>query len=57
LRRSKSRRCTPGAGPERHGIAVRAVVERLTAAPHLRNVKTSLPLHNAKNAAMMPMED
>ncbi len=28
----------------------------LTAAPHVRNVKTSLTLRNAKDAAMVPME-
>jgi DNA-binding Lrp family transcriptional regulator len=31
-------------------------VERLTAAPNVRNVKTSLVLRNAKDAAMVPME-
>jgi DNA-binding Lrp family transcriptional regulator len=33
-----------------------AFVERLTAAPHVRNVKTSLTLRNSKDAAMVPME-
>jgi DNA-binding Lrp family transcriptional regulator len=33
-----------------------AFVDRLTAAPHVRNVKTSLTLRNAKDAAMVPME-
>jgi DNA-binding Lrp family transcriptional regulator len=32
-------------------------VNELTAAPHVRNVKTSLALRNSKNAAMVPMED
>src|SRR5262245_5184982 len=32
-------------------------VAELTAAPHVRNVKTSLTLRNAKDAAMVPMED
>src|SRR6185295_8160145 len=31
-------------------------VVRLTAAPHVRNVKTSLTLRNSKDAAMVPME-
>jgi DNA-binding Lrp family transcriptional regulator len=31
-------------------------VEQLTAAPNVRNVKTSLVLRNAKDAAMVPME-
>jgi DNA-binding Lrp family transcriptional regulator len=31
-------------------------VERLTAAPHVRNVKTSLTLRNSKDEAMVPME-
>ncbi len=31
-------------------------VGRLTAAPHVRNVKTSLVLHNSKDAPMVPME-
>jgi DNA-binding Lrp family transcriptional regulator len=31
-------------------------VAELTAAPHVRNVKTSLVLRNAKDAAMVPME-
>jgi DNA-binding Lrp family transcriptional regulator len=33
-----------------------AFVAELTAAPHVRNVKTSLTLRNSKNAAMVPME-
>jgi DNA-binding Lrp family transcriptional regulator len=33
-----------------------AFVEKLTAAPHVRNVKTSLTLHNTKDAAMVPLE-
>jgi DNA-binding Lrp family transcriptional regulator len=33
-----------------------ALVERLTAAPHVRNVKTSLTLRNSKDAAVVPME-
>jgi len=28
----------------------------LTAAPHVRNVKTSLTLRNSKDAAMVPLE-
>src|SRR5437867_2605708 len=31
-------------------------VAELTAAPHVRNVKTSLTLRNSKDAAMVPME-
>ena len=31
-------------------------VSRLTAAPHVRNVRTSLVLHNSKDAAAVPME-
>ena len=31
-------------------------VARLTAEPHVRNVKTSLTLRNSKDAAMVPME-
>jgi DNA-binding Lrp family transcriptional regulator len=31
-------------------------VTELTAAPHVRNVKTSLVLRNSKDAAMVPME-
>jgi DNA-binding Lrp family transcriptional regulator len=31
-------------------------VADLTAAPHVRNVKTSLTLRNSKDAAMVPME-
>ena len=34
-----------------------AFVAELTAAPHVRNVKTSLTLRNSKDAAMVPMED
>jgi DNA-binding Lrp family transcriptional regulator len=33
-----------------------AFVTELTAAPHVRNVKTSLVLRNSKDAAMVPME-
>lgn len=33
-----------------------AFVETLTAAPHVRNVKTALTLRNSKDAAMVPME-
>jgi DNA-binding Lrp family transcriptional regulator len=33
-----------------------AFVAELTAAPHVRNVKTSLTLRNSKSAAMVPME-
>ena len=33
-----------------------AFVEKLTGAPHVRNVKTSLVLRNAKDAAMVPLE-
>ena len=36
--------------------AFQAFVEKLTAAPHVRNVKTSLTLHNTKDAAMVPLE-
>ena len=36
--------------------AFQALVTELTAAPHVRNVKTSLTLRNAKNAAMVPLE-
>jgi len=32
-------------------------VEKLTAAPQVRNVKTSLVLRSSKEAAMVPMED
>jgi hypothetical protein len=31
-------------------------VARLTGAPHVRNVRTSLVLHNSKDAAAVPME-
>src|SRR5215813_11945585 len=34
-----------------------AFVAELTAAPHVRNVKTSLTLRNSKDAAIVPMED
>ena len=34
-----------------------AFVAELTAAPHVRNVKTSLTLRNSKDAAMVPMEE
>ncbi len=33
-----------------------AFVNELTAAPHVRNVKTSLTLRNSKDAAMVPMD-
>jgi DNA-binding Lrp family transcriptional regulator len=33
-----------------------AFVEELTAAPHVRNVKTSLTLRNSKDAPMVPLE-
>ncbi len=33
-----------------------AFVTELTAAPHVRNVKTSLTLRNSKNAPMVPLE-
>src|ERR1700704_2564017 len=33
-----------------------AFLAELTAAPHVRNVKTSLTLRNSKDAAMVPME-
>ena len=33
-----------------------AFVTELTAAPHVRNVKTSLTLRNSKDAAMVPMD-
>jgi DNA-binding Lrp family transcriptional regulator len=33
-----------------------AFVEKLTAAPNVRNVKTSLTLRNSKDAAMVPFE-
>jgi DNA-binding Lrp family transcriptional regulator len=33
-----------------------AFVDELTAAPHVRNVKTSLTLRNSKDAAMVPMQ-
>lgn len=33
-----------------------ALVDRLTAAPHVRNVKTSLTLRNSKDDAMVPMQ-
>jgi DNA-binding Lrp family transcriptional regulator len=33
-----------------------AFVEKLTAAPQVRNVKTSLTLRNSKDAAMVPLE-
>ena len=36
--------------------AFQALVTELTGAPHVRNVKTSLTLRNAKNAAMVPLE-
>ena len=36
--------------------AFQALVSELTSAPNVRNVKTSLTLRTAKNAAMVPME-
>ena len=33
-----------------------AFVDELTGAPNVRNVKTSLTLRNAKDAAMVPMD-
>jgi DNA-binding Lrp family transcriptional regulator len=36
--------------------AFQAFVAELTAAPHVRNVKTSLTLRNSKDAPMVPME-
>jgi DNA-binding Lrp family transcriptional regulator len=33
-----------------------AFVEKLTATPHVRNVKTSLTLRNSKDAAIVPLE-
>jgi DNA-binding Lrp family transcriptional regulator len=33
-----------------------AFVERLTAAPHVRNVRTALTLHNSKDEAAVPFE-
>ncbi len=35
---------------------LQAFVAELTAAPHVRNVKTSLTLRNSKDAAMVPLE-
>jgi DNA-binding Lrp family transcriptional regulator len=34
-----------------------AFVEKITSAPNVRNVKTSLVLRNSKDAAMVPMEN
>lgn len=34
-----------------------ALVNELTAAPHVRNVKTSLTLRNAKDAPLVPLEN
>jgi DNA-binding Lrp family transcriptional regulator len=34
-----------------------ALIEKLTSAPNVRNVKTSLTLRNSKDAAMVPMEE
>jgi DNA-binding Lrp family transcriptional regulator len=34
-----------------------AFVEKLTAAPHVRNVRTALTLHNAKDAPMVPLDE
>ena len=36
--------------------ALQTFIAELTAAPHVRNVKTSLTLRNSKDAAMVPME-
>jgi DNA-binding Lrp family transcriptional regulator len=36
---------------------LQSLVAELTAAPHVRNVKTSLALRNSKDAALVPMED
>ena len=36
--------------------AFQEFVSRLTAAPHVRNVRTSLVLHNSKDAASVPIE-
>jgi DNA-binding Lrp family transcriptional regulator len=36
--------------------ALQGFVVELTAAPHVRNVKTSLTLRNSKDAAIVPME-
>jgi DNA-binding Lrp family transcriptional regulator len=36
--------------------AFQAFVAKLTAAPHVRNVKTSLVLHNSKDAPLVPLE-
>ena len=36
--------------------AFQEFVSRLTAAPHVRNVRTSLVLHNSKDAASVPLE-
>jgi DNA-binding Lrp family transcriptional regulator len=36
--------------------AFQALVNELTSAPHVRNVKTSLMLRNSKDAAMVPMD-
>jgi DNA-binding Lrp family transcriptional regulator len=33
------------------------LIEKLTSAPNVRNVKTSLTLRNSKDAAMVPMEN
>ena len=33
-----------------------AFVAELTAAPHVRNVKTALTLHNSKDAAIVPLD-
>ena len=35
--------------------AFQALVTELTAAPHVRNVKTSLTLHNSKDEAIVPL--
>ena len=38
------------------GVVTSEFVERLSAAPNMRNVKTSLVLRNAKDAAIVPMD-
>jgi DNA-binding Lrp family transcriptional regulator len=37
--------------------AFQSFVAELTAAPHVRNVKTSLTLRNSKDAALVPLQD
>ena len=38
------------------GFGLVSMVAELTAAPHVRNVKTSLTLRNSKDAAMVPLD-